>query len=126
MQHGQSAATHRSYPKVNAIGACHQREEPMNRIAIIAVAAAASFTAAVPAAANDTSVEVLYADLDTSSQAGVNALGKRVNAAVENACGRPDNRVIKATLAWKECRTAAREQVTEQLTRQGVPITVLG
>ena len=96
----------------------------MNRIAIIAAAAAsASFLAAMPAAAEDHSVKVYYGDLDTTSEAGVKVLGHRVKTSVDRACQRPDRRDIKANLAWQQCRDSAFSEVADQLARQGMPIT---
>jgi len=97
----------------------------MNRIAILAaaVAASASFVAAVPAAAAEARVEIYYGDLDTSSHAGVTALNQRVKAGVDRACERPDLRNVVANVTWEQCKNAARAQVAEQLARQGMPIT---
>ena len=99
----------------------------MNRIAIIAAAAvSASFMAAVPAAAAEmNSVEVFYGDLNTTSQAGVEALAQRVKKGVTMACERPDVRNLKAGAAWQECREAAMAEVNKQLAQQGVasPVT---
>jgi UrcA family protein len=93
----------------------------MNRIAIIAAAAiSASFMAAVPAAAENLSVQVFYGDLDTSSQAGAEALAQRVKKSVNLACERPDMRNLRAGGEWQECREAALTQVTEQLAQQGL------
>ncbi len=95
----------------------------MNRIAIIAAAAvSASFMSAVPAAAEDLSVQVFYGDLNTSSQAGVKTLTERVKKGVSLACERPDPRNLKAGLQWEECRDAAFAQVSEQLSQQGVVV----
>jgi len=67
------------------------------------------------AAEEKVSVIVDYADLDLTAPAGDAALDRRIDAAVEEVCARPDIRNLKAMIAWEECKTSARLGALEQL-----------
>ena len=70
-----------------------------------------------PAAAADEEVAVTvgYADLNLTAPAGSAALDRRIDAAVEKVCARPDIRNLKAMTAWEECTAAARLDALDQL-----------
>lgn len=92
----------------------------MNRIALLAaLAASLSSFAAVPAAAQDTSVNVAYGDLDIATAAGAQALAQRFEAGVDTACARPDMRDLKAMSEFSACKSAAISSATQQLNSAG-------
>jgi UrcA family protein len=81
---------------------------------------AASFLAsmasvAAPAAAEEVSVVVSYADLDLTAPEGAAALDRRIEAAAEKVCVKPDLREIKAMTAWEECKAATVADAKDQL-----------
>ena len=86
----------------------------LKSIPVLAALALASAVAA-PAAAEETSVAVTYADLDLTSPAGAKTLEERIDTAVEAVCEKPAIRDLKAMVAWEECKAAARAGVHDQL-----------
>jgi len=87
------------------------------RNAIVAVLAAASLVGGTPALAADETVSVIvpFADLDIAKPAGADALTKRIDAAAEKVCDRPDIRDLKAMVAFEECKSEALAGAMEQL-----------
>ncbi len=89
------------------------------RKSIVTVLAAltASALIAAPAAAEEVtpSVVVPYGDLDLTAPAGSATLSERIDAAVDKVCAKPSIRDIKATMAWEECKTSAREGALYQI-----------
>jgi len=86
------------------------------RKSIVTVLATLSVLGAVPAAADDeVTVIVDYADLDLTAPAGSAALDRRIDAALDKVCDRPDLRNLKAMTAWEECKAAARIDALDQL-----------
>jgi len=86
----------------------------LKSIPVLAALALASAVAA-PAAAEETSVAVTYADLDLTSPAGAKALEERIDTAVEAVCEKPAMRELKAMVAWEECKADALAGAMEQL-----------
>lgn len=89
-----------------------------------AIAAAASLLslAAVPAAAEDFSVNVAYGDLDLSTAAGTQKLAQRLDASAKEVCGRPDVRDVKANAVFAECRDTVVANAREQLDAAGIDL----
>ena len=86
------------------------------RKSIVAVIAALAATGlAAPATAEEQSVVVSYADLNVASPAGAQALDRRIAAAVEKVCIKPELRDLKGMTAWEECKAAALTDAMEQL-----------
>jgi UrcA family protein len=79
-------------------------------------AASVSLLAVAPAAAEEFTTQVAYADLKLDTAAGAKALAGRVDA----ACERPDMRDARAMSDWKQCRDSARTSAMEQLNSKGV------
>jgi UrcA family protein len=90
-----------------------------------ALAAAASLLPAAPAAAEDFTVRISYADLDLATAAGAEQLGKRIEANAEAACGRPSVRDIKRTVAFEKCKDQVVAGAVEQLGAKGVGLAAL-
>lgn len=93
----------------------------MTKFAITA-ALAASLFAVAPAAAEEVLVDVSYGDLDVTTPAGAEVLGKRITAQAETACARPDIRNLKAMLAFEQCKTDVVSSASEQLAARGVTL----
>ncbi len=93
----------------------------MNKFAI-AAALAASLLAATPAAAESFVVRIDYADLDLASAAGTRALGQRIAADAESACGRPDIRNLKGMAAFARCKDQVVSGAVEQLVARDVSL----
>ena len=89
----------------------------MKTIALFAAVAAAAV--AVPAAAQD-SVEIYFGDLNVASSEGAQALNARIQAGADAVCERPDNRDLKGTLVWQDCKSAAVSSAVEQLASKGI------
>ena len=87
----------------------------MRKSIVTVLAAFAAASLAAPAAAEEVSVIVSYADLDLSSPAGSAAFDARIAAAIKEVCARPDVRDLKARTAWQECKAAARASAKEQI-----------
>ena len=87
------------------------------RKSAVTVLAALAVASAVPASAagGGASVAVGYADLDLTAPAGAAALHRRIEAAVDKVCARPELRDLKGMTAWEECRAAALTDAMEQL-----------
>ena len=89
----------------------------MRKSIVTVLAAALAGGLATPAVAADepVSVTVAFADLDVADPAGADALTRRIDAAVDRVCSRPDMRNLKAMVAWEECKAAAIAGAMEQL-----------
>lgn len=87
----------------------------MRKLLPSVLAAFAALSLAGPAAAEEVSVTVSYADLDLTTAAGSAALDARIEAAVKDVCPKPDVRDLSARTAWRECVTTARAGAKEQL-----------
>lgn len=85
------------------------------RKSIVTILAALSTLAALPAAAEDFTVSVSYADLDLTAPEGAVALAHRIDAAVGKACERPHLRDLKGMVAWEECKASAIAAAQDQL-----------
>jgi len=96
----------------------------MTKFAITAaLAASLSFLAVAPAAAEDMVVRVDYSDLDLSTPAGTEVLGKRIEANAETACERPDVRDLKGMVAFEKCKDQVVTGAVEQMAAKGVALT---
>lgn len=91
---------------------------------IIDVAIATTLVAVgvAPAVAQAQPVTIEYADLDISSDQGVQTLEQRVEAGIRKACERPSIREVRGMRDYQACVDSAREQAAEQLSRNGVQI----
>lgn len=87
-----------------------------------ALAASLSLFAVAPAAAEEVLVDVSFSDLDVTTQAGADLLGKRITAQAETACARPDIRNLKGMLAFEQCKTDVVASANEQLAAKGVAL----
>lgn len=87
----------------------------MRKSIVTPLAALLAALVAAPAAAEDVSVIVSYADLDLTSPDGAAVLDRRIEAAAEKVCVRPDVREIKAMTAWEECKAASINDAKDQL-----------
>jgi UrcA family protein len=98
----------------------------MKKFAIAAaLAATASLLPAAPAAAEDFTVRISYADLDLATAAGTEQLGKRIEANAEAACGRPSVRDLKGAVAFEKCKDQVVAGAVEQLGAKGVDLAAL-
>jgi UrcA family protein len=98
----------------------------MTKFAIAAaLAAAASLLPAAPAAAEEFTVRISYADLDLATAAGTEQLGKRIEVAAEEACGRPFIRDLSAIASFERCKGKAVEGAVKQLDAKGIEIAAL-
>lgn len=97
----------------------------MTKFAITAaLAASLSVLAVAPAAAaEDMVVRVDYSDLDLSTPAGTELLGKRIEANAETACERPDVRDLKGMVAFEKCKDQVVTGAVEQMAAKGVALT---
>ena len=94
----------------------HEIKEQAMRKSIVAVLAALAASGLVaPAAAEEHSVIVSYADLNVATPAGAHALDRRIAAAVEKVCAKPELRDLKGMTAWEECKAAALADALAQL-----------
>ena len=84
-------------------------------VTVLAAAFAVSLSAPAVAADEPVSVTVAFADLDVADPAGADALTRRIDAAVDRVCSRPDMRNLKAMVAWEECKADALAGAMEQL-----------
>lgn len=92
-------------------------------VVLAAVALPTAASAAVPQAEVEVvSVDVAYSDLALDKNAGAETLTRRVNAAVQAVCARPDMRNLKAMRNWQECREAAVNSAKAQVT----PVLAMG
>ena len=66
--------------------------------------AALSLPVAVPAQAEEASLEVQYSDLDLTTPQGIERLNGRIEAALDKVCGKPAVRDIKVAASQKACR----------------------
>lgn len=98
----------------------------MTKFAIAAaLAASLSFAAAVPAAAEEMLVRVDYSDLDLTTPAGAEVLGKRIEANAETACERPDVRDLKGMVAFEKCKDEVVTGAVEEMAAKGVTLSSL-
>ncbi len=89
----------------------------MRRFVVPALAAISQSGVIAPTAmaAETVTVEVPYADLDLTTEAGQDSLETRISAAIKVVCAKPDMRVLKAAAAWQSCKTSAASDASEQL-----------
>ena len=90
----------------------------MHKSLLVVLAAATLPVAANAAVETETvTVGVTYADLALDKPAGTETLSRRVKAAIDAVCTRPNQiRSLKAMREWQECRDSAESQAREQLT----------
>lgn len=84
-------------------------------ITSLVVALSVAGITVTPAAAEEVSVAISFADLDLSSPDGTAALEQRIDSAVRKVCSKPDLRLLKEMVAWEECKAAAKATAFEQL-----------
>jgi UrcA family protein len=99
----------------------------MNKSLLIVLAAAAfpvAASAGTPQLETEAvSVGVGYEDLALDKRAGAETLARRVQAAIDSVCARPnDMRSLKVSRDWQRCREAAQTQAKEQIT----PVLAVG
>jgi UrcA family protein len=94
----------------------------MKKIAIAAaLAATASLLPAAPAAAEDFTVRISYADLDLATTAGTEQLSKRIELNAAQACGRS----FKGVVAVQNCKDEVVANAVEQFGAKGVDLAAL-
>jgi UrcA family protein len=76
---------------------------------------AAATLIATPALAEDRTIHVSHADLDLHSDAGRNALNRRLAAATEQVCGSYSSVAADELDRVKSCREQARRDIARQL-----------
>ena len=84
---------------------------------VMALAATCAALAALPAAAQDRSVAVPYADLNLATPEGQAALDQRINRAARQVCGLDEVRTgtrLRSNID-RECFRQARTQVKQQV-----------
>lgn len=85
---------------------------------LVAASALALGLAAGPALADGPdaapAVQVSYADLDVSKQAGAEALYRRIQAAARSVCERADGRDIDRFMRYRQCYSEAIEAALKQ------------
>lgn len=81
----------------------------MRKIIISTLAAMIAVPAAAATVPADNTVAVATADLDLTSQEGMDRLESRIEAAAEAVCERPFIRDLRAMQSWTECVAEARE-----------------
>lgn len=82
--------------------------------ALAAICLAGAFAA--PASAADiVTVQVGYADLDLTTDAGKDVLETRVSTAIKTACVKPESRSLKAAQAWENCKDSASNSASDQV-----------
>ena len=91
------------------------RKSIVTVLAALALSGLGAAPAAATAAEEEVSVSVEFADLDLTTPAGATALDRRIDAAVEEVCAKPDIRNLKAMTAWEECKADARIGALDQL-----------
>ncbi|MEP9358483.1 UrcA family protein [Sphingomonas sp. KR3-1] len=79
---------------------------------------AAATLIATPAFAGERTVIVRHADLDLNTDAGRNALNRRLAAATEQVCGSYSNVSADEQDTVKSCRAAAKRDIARQLSVQ--------
>jgi UrcA family protein len=84
---------------------------------IIPVLAAFSLTVAVPAVAEEASIEVQYSDLDLTTPEGIERLNGRIEAALNKVCGKPAVRDLKVAASQKKCREETVKTAFVEVTR---------
>jgi UrcA family protein len=85
---------------------------------IVAIAALTGTSAVAKHSIVDTDIpvrNVVYADLNLASPAGMAALHNRVNSAVLSVCGNADERDLRAMAAIHACRAKARDATQSQI-----------
>ena len=91
------------------------RKSIVTVLAALALSGLGAAPAAATVAEEEVSVSVDFADLDLTTPAGATALDRRIDAAVEEVCAKPDIRNLKAMTAWEECKADARIGALDQL-----------
>ena len=71
---------------------------------IVPALAALSLIVAIPAQAEEASIEVQYSDLDLTTPQGIERLNGRIEAALDKVCGKPAVRDLKVAASQKKCR----------------------
>ena len=71
---------------------------------IIPALAALSLTVALPAQAEEASLEVQYSDLDLTTPQRIERLNGRIEAALDKVCGQLVVRDLKVAASQKKCR----------------------
>lgn len=66
--------------------------------------AIAAFASPASAKVEQVSITVEFADLDLTSEAGLQQLESRLDGAINMACGRPDMKVRASIRAVRQCR----------------------
>lgn len=84
---------------------------------IVPALAALSLTLAIPAHAEEASIEVQYSDLDLTTSQGIERLNGRIEAALDKVCGKPAVRDLKVTASQKKCREQAAQTAFLEVAR---------
>jgi UrcA family protein len=71
---------------------------------IVPALAALSLTVAVPAQAEEATIEVQYSDFDLTTPHGIERLNGRIEAALDKVCGKPTVRDVKVAASQQKCR----------------------
>ena len=91
----------------------------MQKIITSALAVFSLAAIATPASAEYQTVEVRFADLDLTNDAGIAALHGRINAAIKQICGRPEVRDVRDGADHRRCVREAQASATVELARLG-------
>lgn len=84
---------------------------------IVPALAAVSLTVAIPAQAEDASVEVQYSDLDLTTAPGIERLNGRIKAAIDRVCGKPALRDVKVAASQQKCREQTAQVAFAEVAR---------
>lgn len=88
----------------------------MHKIVVPALAAVALAALSTPASAETLSIEIEHTDLNLASKAGLAALERRIERAVDRICS-TDSRPLYRWRAQERCRTQVLAAVNEQVVR---------
>jgi UrcA family protein len=84
---------------------------------IVLALAAISLTVAVPAQADEASIEVQFSDLDLTTPEGIERLNGRVEAALDRICGKPAVREVKVAASQQKCRKETAQRAFAEVAR---------
>lgn len=84
---------------------------------IVPALAVLSLMAAVPAQAEEMSIEVQYSDLNLTIPQGIERLHGRIEAALDKVCGRSAVRNVKMSGLQRKCRQQASQSAFAEVAR---------
>ena len=89
----------------------------MRNIIVPALAALSLAAVPTPSSAETVSIDVEYADLNLSNEAGMAALERRIERAIERICGDDNARQTFRLREQRRCAAQAKASANEQIAR---------